>query len=69
MRLSRIHMCTTSRSVVVRIFLRADALGFRVHAGVNEEMTHFVSVISKVYRVPEIHELVGFVYWFAGSLE
>ena len=53
MRVSRIHMCTTSRFVVVRIFLRADALGFRVHAGVNEEMTHFVSVISKVYRCPD----------------
>lgn len=50
---------------VFRKFCVDPHAGFRVRAGVNEHMTHAVSVLSKLYRVPQIHELVGFVYWFA----
>ena len=28
-------------------------------------MTLLHSFTGKLYRVPEIHELIGFVYWFA----
>jgi hypothetical protein len=28
-------------------------------------MDALASLTARIYRVPEIHELIGFVYWFA----
>jgi hypothetical protein len=51
--------------VVVRSFHAGRRAGIRGHADVNERMTLLHSFTARLYRVPEIHELIGFAYWFA----